>query len=374
MRYKELGKTQNKISIIGQGLGIGGYMGKPVQYDKLIDVLQLGVGLGINFLDTAEVYGNGISEEILGKAIRDVRQKVFVATKISPQNLAYKDVIRSAEASLRRLNIETIDLYQVHWPNPTIPTADTMSAMKKLVGDGKVRYIGVSNFSLSELKEAQKCLYPIQLISNQVEYNLFDRSIEEQIVPYCEQENITIIAYSPLHRGKIVNGLTRLKILQEIGRKYNKTPAQVALRWIISHRPIVAITNTTNPERLRENALSTDFELSSEDMDVIGTSCALKPILLPASQIRVSTETTRLVYTTRKEALENPLNFVPSPVELAEKIKEGEFLKPVRLIQKDKTKNEFDLVEGRIRYWAWVIAHGDDAPIPALVDESDPIV
>jgi diketogulonate reductase-like aldo/keto reductase len=373
MKYKELGKKHTKIPAIGQGcMGIGGYLSRDaLQDDNQIKALRLGIELGMTFIDTAESYGKGHSEELVGRAIEGIRDNVFIATKVSPEHLSYDALLQSAEGSLRRLNTDYIDLYQVHWPNPQVPINETIRAMEQLVRERKIRYIGVSNFSLKELKEAQAAISEYEIVSIQVEYNLFDRTIENSILPYCESEGITTIAYSPLDQGKIASGEERIERLRLIAGKYNVTTAQVALNWLISHPSVIAIPKATNPDHIRENASSADFELSDEDFKEISKIFAQECVYVPTDRIRVimGGQGNRQVYQTVEEAIENKLGFVPSPVDLAQDIREGEVLKPVRVIRSaDKTgKYDYDLIEGRIRYWAWVIAHSGEKPIPVYI-------
>lgn len=258
------------ISSIGMGTwGIGGFSAPDYRYDEVaIKALRYGIELGITLIDTAEMYGAGHSEEVVGMAIKGLREKVFIATKVWYTNLKYDDVLRSAEKSLKRLQIDAIDLYQVHWPNPHIPLSETMKAMEKLVLDGKVRFIGVSNFSVKLMEEARAALSKIDIVSNQVEYSLLSREVENDILPYCERESITLIAYSPLGRGNILND-PRSKILREIAKKYNKTPAQVALNWLISKNPVVAIPKAINLSHIKENANATGWRLSNEDLELL---------------------------------------------------------------------------------------------------------
>lgn len=373
MKYKELGKKQIKIPVIGQGcMGIGGYLSEDsFQNNNQIKALRLGIELGMTFIDTAEAYGNGHSEEIVGRAIEGVRDKVFIATKFSPEHNSYDGVLKSAEASLRRLKTDYIDLYQVHWPNPKIPIGNTMSAMEWLVRDGKVRFIGVSNFSLKELKEAEKHLSENLISSIQVEYNLFDRIIENNILPHCEQRGITTIAYSPLDQGRIASGDEKIRKLKVIADKYDKTVAQVALNWLILHLSVIAIPKAVNLNHVKENASAADFELSEDDFKKLCNIFIQEIVYVPTERICVipGGQGNRQVYQTVEEAVGNKLGFVPSPVDLAQDIRDGEVLKPVRVVcSSDKTgKYDYDLIEGRIRYWAWVIAHNGDKPIPVYI-------
>jgi len=249
--------------------GIGGFSAPDYKYDEMaIRALRRGIELGITLIDTAEMYGGGHSEEVVGMAIKGLREKVFIATKVWYTNLRYDDVLRSAEKSLRRLQIDTIDLYQVHWPNPHIPLSETMRAMERLVLDGKVRFIGVSNFSVKLMEEARAALSKIDIVSNQVEYSLLSREVEDDILPYCEKENITLIAYSPLGRGNILND-PRSRILREVAKKYNKTLVQVALNWLIAKKPVVAIPKAINLSHVEENVNAAGWRLSDEDLELL---------------------------------------------------------------------------------------------------------
>ena len=374
MKYKKLKKTTSRIPVIGQGtMGIGGYLSKDTTSDdRDVRALRLGIKLGVTFIDTAEGYGAGHSEELVGEAIKGIREKVFIATKFSPENSSYQKVLRSAEESIRRLKTNYIDLYQVHWPNPKIPIEETITAMEDLVKQGKVRYIGVSNFSLGQMKEAQKALRQNKLFSTEMEYNLFDRFIEKDILPYCEKEKIITIAYSPLDQGRIVSDEeNKLKVLRSVAQKYGKTVSQIVLNWLVSHPTVIAIPKATEESYIKENALAADFEMSKEDFDEIDRIYTRETIYVPVQEINVSIigQGDRKVYQTLTEALENKLNFVPSPADLAQYIKNHpkEEIKPVRLILVQDSKFKYDLIEGRVRYWAWVIAHKGEKPIPAYI-------
>jgi diketogulonate reductase-like aldo/keto reductase len=223
--------------------------------------LDRGIDLGMSLIDTAEMYGNGRSETLVGDAIRDRREDVFVASKVSPEHLGYDEVVRSCEASVQRLGVKYIDLYQVHWPNPRIPIQQTMKAMEELVSRGLIRYIGVSNFSVEETARAQESLPRSEVVSNQVRYSLTNRSIESDLLPYCEKEKITVIAYSPLDKGNIVQG----RIPEQILTRYGMTPAQIMLNWVTYRDPVVAIPKASNVEHVEENARSVDIRLSPND-------------------------------------------------------------------------------------------------------------
>jgi diketogulonate reductase-like aldo/keto reductase len=273
LEFKRLGKSGIEIPALGLGTwGIGGLSGRHLGGgDKDVKALRLGLELGMRFIDTAEMYAHGHSEEVVAMAVGEERASVFIATKVSAENLSYERVIRSCEASLKRLNTKYIDLYQVHWPNSRIPIAETMKAMEKLVEDGKVREIGVSNFSVEQTREAQEALSKNSLASNQVEYSLVERSIETDLLPYCTRHHVTVIAYSPVARGHIPeNGQgERWRTLDRIAGKYGKTRTQVALNWLICKEPVVAIPKASNLEHVRENAGCVGWMLKKEDQDAL---------------------------------------------------------------------------------------------------------
>ncbi len=270
IEYKELGKTGEKIPALGLGTwGIGGFSFPDYSYDQLaIEVIRFAVEIGMNFIDTAEMYGSGHSEELIGEAIKGIRDKVFIATKVLPTNFRYEDVIKACERSLKRLKTSYIDLYQLHWPNPSIPIRETMKAMERLVDEGKIRYIGISNFSVEETVEAMNSLSKYEIVSNQVEYSLLVRDIERDLLPFCNKNKITVIAYSPLARGELLKG-KYYDFLLKIGKKYGKTPAQVALNWLIIQENVVAIPKALSKEKILENMGAYGWKLNEEDLKKI---------------------------------------------------------------------------------------------------------
>ena len=371
MFFKSLGKTDTRVSAIGQGNGLGGYSSLSGTYDDLAPVIRAGVDAGLTFIDTAPAYGEGESERMVGRAIADVREQVVLATKVSPSDTTAEGVVRSAESSLERLGTDVIDLLQIHWSNPSVPIEDTMQGMERLIEQGKIRHVGVSNFSLNELKSAQKALSSADISSLQVEYNLFDRSIEEVMIPYCIEQGISVLAYSPLHRGRIASGKRQVDTIQRIADAHGCTIAQVALRWLVTSPPVVVIPNTSRLERVAENAGAGELELSDDEVAEIDRVCSLQQQEIPTDQIRPASSDSRAAFLTLQDALDNTLGSSPSPRELADQIKAGDFLKPVRLMPVADAPGEYEVLEGRLRYWAWVIAFDGRKPITALVDSDE---
>jgi diketogulonate reductase-like aldo/keto reductase len=268
MLFRSLGTTRESIPVVGLGTwGIGGEMGPDYSRDDAgVEALRLGLDLEMKFIDTAEMYGAGHSEEIVARALQGRRDGVFVASKVSPRHFAYDDVLAAASRSLKRLGLKQMDLYQLHWPNPNIPISETMRAMEKLVKDGLTRYIGISNFSVEQMREAQQSLSHEKIVSNQVEFSLVDRGVEPRILPYCQKEGLTLIAYSPLGQGKISRGRgASFKVLDEVAGRLGKSRNQVALSWVLQHDSVVAIPKAANANHLKENAEVADWKLGNED-------------------------------------------------------------------------------------------------------------
>lgn len=352
-------------------MGLGGEFSRNASRDlEDVSALKFGIENGLTLLDTAEVYADGHSEELVGLAASGQRDKVFIATKFSPENSSFVNVIKSAENSLRRLKTDYIDLYQAHWPNPNIPIQETMEALQKLKSDGKIRYLGVSNFSKKEMSNAVEALKNINLFSNQVEYNLFDRFVDFDIGPYCNQIGVKVIAYSPLDKARSISG-NDSQLLTQLSRKYEKTETQIILNWLVRERRMIPIPKSLNKSHIKSNAESINFIMEEKDLIQISNNFPSTPSFIDPTKIKVSVEGEgmRQVYKTINEALRNELGHSPSPSDLAEFIKIGESIKPVRLIPMKKNKNlyDYELIEGRIRYWAWVIAYNWGKPIPAYV-------
>ncbi|WP_297216364.1 aldo/keto reductase [Thermoplasma sp.] len=279
MRMTEFGGTGRNVSVIG----VGTWSLEGPRSDNIRSI-RYAIDHGINFIDTAEMYG---TEDIVGEAIKGYsREDLFIATKVWPTHFSYHDVIRSCEESLRKLKTDYIDLYQLHWPNPSISIKETMSAMEHLVDEGMIRYIGISNFSVRETEEAMKAMAKYRIVSNQLEYNVATREIEDDgIYDLCKKNGMAIIAYSPLSHGKIFDNEAILDRLKAIGRKYDRSPAQVALNWIIN-RGAFPIPKASSIDHMAENVASADFILSDEDMQDLNSIYRSHPIRSIASRYK----------------------------------------------------------------------------------------
>ena len=232
-----------------------------------IATLRLGLDLGMNHIDTAEMYGG--AEEIVGAAIAHRRDEVFLASKVLPSNASFEGTLRACERSLLRLGTDWLDLYMLHWPG-SYSILETMRAMEKLVTEGVVRYIGVSNFDVEELIAAERALRNEPMTSNQVLYNLGDRGIERRLLPYCAQRQIAVVGYAPFGHGNFPSpDSAGVGVLAAIGPCHGKTPRQVALNFLTRHPNVFTIPKTTHPERVRENAGGAGWRLTPLEIDAI---------------------------------------------------------------------------------------------------------
>jgi diketogulonate reductase-like aldo/keto reductase len=269
MKYESL----HGLSIPKIGFGMwrigGDSYPNPSLDSKSLSALQAALEIGYAHFDTAEAYAAGHSEELLGRVIRETntkREALFITTKISPEHLAYDQVLRFCESSLRRLNTDYVDLYLIHWPPRTASVLDeAFRALNKLVRDGKVRHLGVSNFNLKLLKQAQS-LSETPILTNQVPYRLPDRTYAENgVLEYCQQNDILLTAYSPVKfRNLPVN-----KTVGAIAKAHSATSFQIALAWLVSQPRVITIPMSFNPQHIRENFDAAEIELSEEEFQTL---------------------------------------------------------------------------------------------------------
>ena len=274
MQYK---KNSHSIDIPVIGIGtwaMGGELEPNFDNDEnCIQAIKSAIKLGMTHIDTAEIYGGGHSEELVGEAIKDFdRSKLFITTKVAKKNCAYDEVLKAMDSSLKRLGITYVDLYLIHAPNEEMPIAETMRAMDYLVEQGKAKLIGASNFTVEQIKEAQK-YSKNKIVANQIEYNLLVRNndkytpdSESKIIPYCQLNDIVIIAYRPLDRSGL---LKENKILKRLAEKYQKTPVQIAINWLVSKDGVVTIPKTLNLEHIKENLGSIGWSMEPADITIL---------------------------------------------------------------------------------------------------------
>lgn len=262
------GSTQRAVSLIGQGTWDMPESGTAASEAKR--ALRRGIELGMVHIDTAEMYGNGRVEEAVAEAIAGLpREQLFLTTKALPTNATFRGILAACERSLQRLRTEYVDLYLLHWPSEH-PLGETMRALEQLVAGGKARAIGVSNFDVRQVREAQLRLTRERLACNQVLYHMRERGIEQELIPYCRAHGIAVVGYTPFGRGRFPSAGSRERItLEHIGAKYGKTPRQVILNFLTREPDTFAIPKASNEKHVEENAASVGWELSGEDVGLL---------------------------------------------------------------------------------------------------------
>jgi diketogulonate reductase-like aldo/keto reductase len=230
-----------------------------------VSALRAGIERGLTLIDTAEMYASGGAERVVAKAIAGQRDKVFIVGKVSPQNASRAGMPKSCDASLRRLGVETIDLYLLHWPGRH-PVAETVEAFEQLRAAGKIRHWGVSNFDLEEMQEIAALPAGAACATDQVLYHPAARGIEFSLLPWCRSRNMPIMAYSPLGQA---GALLRSPALAAVARRHNTTPAQIALAWSLRDGNTISIPKASSLSHLDENVAAAGITLSQEDLSEI---------------------------------------------------------------------------------------------------------
>lgn len=232
---------------------------------QAIEALQLGLDLGMSHIDTAEAYGHGRAEELVAEAIAGRREEVFLVSKFHPAHASFRGTLRACEQSLKRLRTEWLDLYLLHFPSP-FALGETMRAMETLANEGKIRFMGVSNFGVEMLQAALRVLRSQRIACNQVLYHLGDRGIERRLLPFCVQHEIAVVGYSPFGHSDFPSPASAGgKALLRVGSHYRRTPRQVALNYLTRHPMIFSIPKAARPEHVRENLGGMGWELSNHD-------------------------------------------------------------------------------------------------------------
>ncbi len=274
MDVRPFGGTAVDVPAIGQGTWDVPERGARAREAQA--ALRLGVQLGMTHIDTAEMYGSGGAEEVLAEAIRGVaRESLFIASKVLPSNASFEGTIAACERSLRRLKLDYLDLYMLHWPS-SYPIEDTMSALERLVEDGKIRFLGVSNFDVDELAAAQRALRRERIACDQVLYHLQERGIETRLLPYCREKEIAIVAYTPFGRGRFPGNRGQREVLEAVAQRHGKTVRQVVLRFITRDAGLFTIPKASVSEHVRENAGGAGWALSSDDLAAIDGAFVVK--------------------------------------------------------------------------------------------------
>lgn len=226
-----------------------------------LETLRLGLDLGMNLIDTAEMYGDGGAEKLVADAISGRRDEVFLVSKFYPQNATRNGMIAACERSLKRLRTDRIDLYLLHWRG-SVPLQETLTGFDQLLQGGKIRYWGVSNFDLDDIEELASLPAGSSVATNQVLYNLARRGIEWDLLPWCRDHGIPVMAYAPVDEGRLLDN----RALKAVASRHSATPAQIALAWLLRQRGIITIPKASHPEHVRENRQSVEINLTNDDL------------------------------------------------------------------------------------------------------------
>ncbi len=373
MRYLRCGFEGEDFQMPLLGIGtIGAGSGETateISIKKRLDSFALALDLGTNFFDVGEDYEDGFAEKILGRFAKKQRDKLLIATKFNPKNAAFKDLLKAAEGSLRRLQTDYIDIYQMHWPNPTIPLDETIAAMERLMREGKVRSIGLGNCSIQFAKSVNSLLVGARVATNQVKFNALNRPTVAEPNYFSEsiRESLITIAYGIFGQGKIQFGDEARSLIGRLSRKYLVSEAQLLIAWTLTFPRTVALIRSMNQEHIRKNIEAADLVLDSADADSLTSCFRIIVHEIPVARILVSNsdpDVSHKIYQSLEEALSNKYELCPDVKTIAGEIEMGDSFRPVELIPDGKN---YQLVQGRMRYWAWRYLYGIDSMIPAVI-------
>jgi diketogulonate reductase-like aldo/keto reductase len=266
MERHPFGSIKRQVAAIGQGT----WYIETAERRSAIAALRRGLDLGMTHIDTAEMYGSGAAEEVVAEAIADRRDEVFLVSKVLPQHASRSATIAACEKSLARLKIEWLDCYLLHWRG-SYPLEETIAGFERLQRAGKIRSWGVSNFDVDDLEEAVSIAGEGTLACNQVLYHLKERSIEQAVIPWCEQHGVAVVGYTPFgHSASIFGpGTTAGRVLSEIAAAHDATPRQVALRFLVRRPSLFTIPKASTPAHAAENAGAGDLKLTKRELELI---------------------------------------------------------------------------------------------------------
>ncbi len=252
-----------EVPALGQGTWHMGESGTAAKAE--VAALKLGIELGMTLIDTAEMYGNGAAEELVAEATQGQRDKLFVVSKVYPHNASRSGVPAACERSLQRLRTDRIDLYLLHWRG-SHPLNETVEAFEKLRAEGKIRHWGVSNFDTRDMQGLVRLPDGANCASNQVLYHIGSRGIEYDLLPWCTEHKVPLMAYSPVGQG---GRLLQSKALATVAKRHGATPAQIAIAWTMRHGNVISIPKASEPQHVRENAAAGEISLTDADLAVI---------------------------------------------------------------------------------------------------------
>jgi len=276
MNVRAFGPTGRSFCVVGQGTW--NIPTRGAQVEEAREALRTGIDLGLVHVDSAEMYGAGQAEEIVREAVAGIRREsLFIVTKVLPQNATYRGTIEACEASLRRLGTDYLDVYLLHWLG-SHPLRETMRALERLVDDGKIRALGVSNFDVDDLERAASFLERHPIACNQVLYHLLERGVERRLIPYCRERNIAVVGYSPFGSGDFPSSRSPGgRVLADVAQRYGASERAVALAFLTRLDGTFTIPKAAHVEHVRDNARGAEITLDAEATERIGSAFPLPP-------------------------------------------------------------------------------------------------
>lgn len=377
MIYKNLGSSTIKVSSLGLGTnGIGNFQNlNQKKTDNRKKIYKFAENHGINLFDTAELYGEGYAEFILGETFKKNRKEIIISCKVTPDNCTSYLLEKSLKRSLKNLNTDYIDLYQIHWPNPFVEFEETFTTLENFVQKGYIKHIGVCNFSPEMIIMANKYLKKTKIVSNQLELNLFSHEDLYNNIAFYEKMNISILGYGTLNHLNLLKKSKLNKFFLELQNKYpKKSLTQILIRYFTTYKPVTLLTKTDNLDHLQESLASFDFELEDIDYKAIKQllkkrlhSVNLKNIVIPTNYRETVLELNHK--SSPFDIMKNPPNLIPSPLSLAKIFVNYNLFKPIKLIEENKyyELDTYDFWGEYKKYLAWKLLFGFTKPIPAII-------
>lgn len=354
--------TSLNFSKIGLGTGTGFNKILKKSQNDFFYAFDASIDNGINWIDTAESYANGYAEELIGKYSKVTKKKFFVTTKFSPTNASRKLLKQACEASLKRLNREHIDLYQIHWMNYSVPIEETIDTLISLKDEGKIRAIGLCNFSKKEISKCNTNL----IVSNQIEFNLFNRIEEKTLLPFHHRKNLTTIAYSPFDGIKdLLPETKKKKVLDNLTSKYSASYFQIALSFLANYSNMVVVYSSTNAKHIIDNTNLIDIE--KKDLELINKIFSSSVKLIDPKLIKILPNKFNKFYSSLNQAELNKYGYFPGIDELSKEFLISDNFKPVKVKKINDKHFKFELVGGMMRYWSWIKAHNGEKFILAVI-------
>lgn len=367
MIFRKLGSSQTNISVLGLGTnGVGNFnQHNLTKVRSRQKIYKTAFENGLTLFDSAELYGKGYAEFILGKTFSRKRGQIIISTKVNPDNCSSFKLRKSLKDSLKRLQTDYIDLYQVHWINPFVDLEETFITLEQFVKKGYIKHIGVCNFSPSMISQANKFLNEHKIVSNQIEFSLQSQHQIFKDLQFYKKNNITIIGYGALSHLRSFSSPKQKQLMDFLTKKYKKTLAQLVINYLTSFKNTIQLIKTDDVIHLQDNIRSFDFELEKKDFEAIKINFYYQIQFIPVKKIKIENE----LRINHFQILQNSENLIPSPLTIAQTFVKYNYFKPLKLLEKngDYYLDSYDISGELKKYLAWKLLYDFSKPIPAIV-------